>query len=227
MNENLNRCNQLHIEKAITNLKKNNMDAYYVENSNELLSLVKSFLKDNETIGFGGSETLREVGFFEFIKQGPYVLLDRDKNGLSREQRNEINRQALLCDTYFASANAITEHGELYEVDGNGNRVAAITFGPKQVIIIAGKNKVVANIKEAVVRVKNCAAPANTMRLKIGTYCNNTGICVNGGKCDDLHLMNAKAGSCPNSICSFSSIIGHQVNVNRIKVIIVNENLGF
>ncbi|MBK5200649.1 MAG: lactate utilization protein [Spirochaetaceae bacterium] len=227
MNKCINRCNELHIEKAISNLKKNNMDAYFVDKIEEILPLVKNFLKENEVIGFGGSETLKQIGFFDFIKKGPYVLLDRDKEGLTKDERNEINRQALLSDTYFASANAITEHGELYEVDGNGNRIAAITFGPKQVIIIAGKNKVVANLRDAIVRVKNVAAPANTMRLKIGTYCNNSGICVNGGKCDDLHLMSANADSCPNSICSFSNIIGHQTNINRIKVIIVNEALGF
>lgn len=227
MNKWLNRCNQLHVEKAIINLKKNNMDAYFVEKIEDILPLVKGFLKENQVIGFSGSETLNQIGFFDFIKEGPYILLDRDKEGLSAEERNEVNRQALLSDTYFASANAITEHGELYEVDGNGNRVAAISFGPKQVIIIAGKNKVVANLRDAIVRVKNIAAPTNAMRLKIGSYCNNSGICVNGGKCDDLHLMSVNADSCPNSICSFSSIIGHQRNVNRIKVIIVNEDLGF
>ncbi len=227
MNEYLDRCGQLHIEKTIKNLKKNNMDAYYVESVKDVLPLVESLIKEEEVISFGGSETLKEVGFFEFIKNGNYTLLDRDKEGLTRDEVNDIYRQSFLSDTYFASANAITEHGEIYEVDGNGNRVAAITYGPKQVIIIAGRNKIVPSLRDAIVRVKNIAAPANTMRLGVGTHCNNSGICVNGGKCDDLHLMSVNAESCPNSICSFSTIIGHQRNVNRIKVIIVNESLGY
>jgi L-lactate utilization protein LutB len=227
MDKNLKRCTDLHVEKTLSNLKKNNMEAYYVESKEEAISLIESLINEGDTIAFGGSTTLREIGFFDLVKNGKYNLLDRDKEGLTREQAQDINRQAFLSDAYFASANAITEHGEIYEVDGNGNRVAAITFGPKNVFIVAGYNKIVKNMRDAVERVKNTACPANTMRLNIGTQCNSTGTCVNGGKCDERNLMAVNAGSCPNSICSFSSVISHQTNVNRIKVIIIEENLGF
>jgi hypothetical protein len=229
MNEISNRCEKLHIEKAMKNLKKNNIQSYVVEAREDVMPLVKTLIAEGDVIGFGGSVTLNEVGFFEFIKKGNYNLLDRDKKGLSRDEVQNINRQVFLSDVYFASANAITEHGEIYEVDGNGNRVAAITFGPKSVILIVGKNKIVKNLRDAVERVKNVACPSNTMRLKIGTICNSTGICVNGGKCDERHLMSAAPGSCPNSICSFSNVIAAQrsSNCNRIKIIIVNEDLGY
>lgn len=229
MNKSLSRCEQLHIEKTMRNLKKNHIESYFLESKEEVMPLIKDLISENAVVAFGGSVTLEEVGFFDFIKKGNYTLLDRNKKGLTREEVQDIYRKAFFSDAYFASANAITEHGEIYEVDGNGNRVAAITFGPKNVFLIVGKNKIVKNLHDAVERVKNIACPANTMRLKIGTHCNSTGICVNGGKCDEKNLMSVNAGSCPNSICSFSHVIASQTssNHNRIKVIIVNQNLGF
>lgn len=229
MNEIANRCERLHIEKAMKNLKKNNIGSYVVETKEDVMPLVKTLIHEGDVVGFGGSVTLKEVGFFDFIKNGNYDLLDRDKKGLTREEAQDINRKVFFSDVYFAGANAITEHGEIYEVDGNGNRVAAITFGPKRVILIVGKNKIVKNLRDAVERVKNTACPANTMRLKIGTTCNSTGYCINGGTCDERHLMCAAPGACTNSICSFSNVIASQMasNNDRIKIIIVNEDLGF
>jgi L-lactate utilization protein LutB len=229
MDEITNRCEKLHIERAMKNLKKNNIGSYFVESKEEVTPLIEKLINEGDVVGFGGSETLKQVGFFQFIKNGKYNILDRDKKGLTRDEIQDVNRHVFLSDVYFASANAVTEHGEIYEVDGNGNRVAAITYGPKSVILIVGKNKVVKNLRDAVERVKNVACPENTMRLKIGTVCNSTGYCVNGGKCDERHLMSAAPGSCPNSICSFSNVIASQTSSNhdRIKVIFVNENLGY
>lgn len=229
MDKVLNRCEKLHIERAMKNLKKNNIESFIVESKELVTDLIERLINEGDTIGFGGSQTLKQIGFFEFIKSGNYNLLDRDQEGLSRDEVQNINRQVFLSDVYFASANAVTEHGEIYEVDGNGNRVAAITFGPKKVILIVGKNKVVKNLHDAVERVKNIACPANTMRLKVGSVCNSTGYCVNGGICDDRHLMCAAPGSCTNSICSFSNVIASQTasNHDRIKVIFVNEDLGY
>lgn len=227
MNNNLEQCFQLHIQKTIANLEKNHINGYYAKTKSEAILIIEKLLKEGETVAFGGSETLKQIGLFYFLEQGNFKVLDRNNPKLSKEEVADVNRQALLSDTYFASANAVTEHGEIYEVDGNGNRVAAITFGPKQVILIVGRNKIVPNVRAAIERVKNIACPANTIRLNIPTVCHDTGHCLNGGRCDEHNLMAVNAGACENSICSFSSVIGTQRNHGRIKVIIIDENLGF
>ncbi len=212
----------MNIEKTINALKKNNMEAYFAENKEEALALVKELLKEGETVSVGGSVTLNEVGVLELLRCGDYNFLDRYKEGLSKEDIEELYRKCFFADTYLASSNAVTENGELYNVDGNANRVSAMLFGPKSVILVIGKNKIVKDLKEAAKRVKTVAAPKNTKRLGVDTYCFNKGICM-GAESDEM----CEGCSSEGRICASYVIHAHQRVKGRIKVIIVNEELGY
>ncbi|MDE6149893.1 MAG: lactate utilization protein, partial [Ruminococcus sp.] len=177
MDGNLKKTIMLRMEKTAENLRKNNMEVYIADNSSEAVKIAESLLKEGESISCGGSVTLKESGVMDLMKSGKYNFLDRSK-AKTQEEIEEVYRQVFSCDTYLTSANAVTENGELYNVDGNSNRVAAICYGPKSVIFIVGMNKLVRNIDEAVVRVKNCAAPPNCIRLDCKTPCHETGACI-------------------------------------------------
>jgi len=226
LNETVKKVMKASAMETIVNLKKNKIDAYYVEKKEDVAAQVKALLKKGETVSFGGSMTLFETGVMDLLQNGDYHLLDRNAKGLKREDIAEIYRKSFYADTYLASANAITRHGEIYEVDGTGNRVAAITWGPKQVILIAGINKLTPDLKTAIERVKNIACPSNATRLNANTSCTKTGHCINP-HCTENNLMALNAGSCPNSLCSISTVFSHQLQEFRIKVIITGDNLGF
>ncbi|AND85170.1 lactate utilization protein [Clostridium tyrobutyricum] len=213
MDKNLKWVNGQRIKRTIENLKKNNMEAYLVKDEKEAVNKVKSFIKDGEIIAVGGSMTLFETGVIDMLKSGNYNFLDRYKEGLNRKDMKDIYRRSLLSDTYIVSSNAITESGELYNVDGNGNRVAAMIYGPEQVLVVAGLNKIVKDIDAAVERTKYFAAPANTKRLNVGTPCTQSGYCV---ECKS-----------DNRICNDYVLIKRQNVKGRIKVIIVDKNLGY
>ena len=129
-------------------------------------------------MGFGGSQTLYETGIIDKLRQMEINLLDRDRPGLSRPERNEILRQQLMSDYYLCSSNAVSMAGKLYNVDGNGNRTAAMIFGPKQVLVIVGANKIVKDEAAAIERINTIAAPANCARLNKDTPCVKTGFCT-------------------------------------------------
>lgn len=212
------------IEKTIENLKKNNMAAYYCETSQQAKELVESLINEGDTVTHGGSVTLKQTKIVELLNSGKYNYLKRDADGLTREQVEEIYRKSYSADVYFASSNAITENGELYNVDGNSNRVSAILYGPKSVILVCGYNKIVKNLDEAAKRVKKIAAPLNTQRLDCATYCKEKGECVslsneNAFLCDGC---NSDARICCNYVVS-----AKQRHKERIKVIIVGEELGY
>lgn len=212
------------IEKTIKNLKKNNMAAYYCETSEDARELVKTLIKKGDTISSGGSVTLKETGILDLIKSKDYNYLDRSKPGLTKEEVEAVYKETFGADAYFCSSNAVTTDGYLYNVDGNSNRVSAILYGPKSVIMIVGYNKIVRNLDEAVSRVKTVAAPANTIRLNMGTPCSKTGECVslshtNPYMCDGC---NSEGRIC----CNFT-VCGQQRHKDRIKVIIVGEELGY
>lgn len=211
------------IEKTMANLEKNNMKPYYVETKEEVAPLVKTLLNKGETVANGGSETLKECGIFEdILESGDYAFADR--RGLEGEDIRQAYIKAYASDTYFCSSNAVTENGELYNVDGNSNRVSCIVYGPKQVIIIVGKNKIVKDINEAVERVKKHAAPPNCVRLSCGTPCAKTGECISLSQ-DDSTLCDGCQSE--RRICCNYVVSAHQRHKDRIKVIIVNENLGY
>lgn len=212
----------MNIEKTMANLEKNNMQPFFVETKDEVVPLIKSLVNKGESISHGGSETLKKVGAIELFKSGDYDYIDR--SGLEGEELRQSYIRAFGCDTYFTSSNAITENGELYNVDGNSNRVACIVYGPRQVIIVAGVNKIVKNIDEAAERVKKIAAPCNTKRLSCKTPCAATGICISLNKENPFICDGCES---PQRVCCNYVISAKQRHKDRIKVIIVNENLGY
>lgn len=212
----------MNIEKTMKNLEKNGFKPFYVKTKEEVVPLVKTLINKGESVSNGGSVTLNETGVSELIACGDYDFIDR--TGLQGEELRQSYIRAFGCDTYFCSSNAVTENGELYNVDGNSNRVACIVYGPRQVIVVVGKNKIVKNINEAVVRVKEQAAPPNTVRLNINTPCSKTGKCVslsaeNSDLCDGCAV--------DGRICCNYVVSAKQRHKDRIKVIIVDDNLGY
>lgn len=206
---------RLRMERTAQALRNNNMYCECAENCEEALDIITGLLKNGETVAVGGSMSLFESGVITLLRSGNYDFIDRYEKGLTSQQISDIYIRSFSADTYFMSANAITEKGELYNVDGNGNRVAALIYGPKSVIVVAGYNKIVKDLDEAKKRVCEIAAPANAVRLGIDTPCSHTGRCVN---C-----------SSDSRICCTGVTTGHQRPnfKDRIKVILVGEELGY
>ena len=205
--------NEMKINRTIEALKKNNMNGYYAKNRNEVIELIKDIVSEGSKVAVGGSETLSELGILEHLRSGRYDFLDRYKEGLTREEVTNIFKQSFLADAYLSSCNAITENGELYNVDGNGNRVAAMLYGPDKVIVICGINKIVKDVDEAIKRNKAISAPMNAKRLNKKTPCTKVGYCMN---CNS-----------PERICNEYTLIKKQRSSERMHVIFLNENLGY
>ena len=165
MDNNAKWVNEVKINRTLEALRKNNMEGFFINTHEELISKIEELVEPNSKVSFGGSVTLFETKVMQHLRSGRYELLDRYKEGLTQEEIKKIFRESFFCDAYFTSTNAITEEGELYNVDGNGNRVAAMLYGPDKVIVIAGVNKIVKDIDEAISRVENFVAPANAKRL--------------------------------------------------------------
>lgn len=214
----------LKIKKTMENLKRNNMEPFCCETSQEALELAKSLVCPGATVTHGGSETLIQLGIPELLSGGDYNYLDRSAEGLTREQVEEIYRKSYFADYYFTSSNAVTETGELYNVDGNSNRVSAILYGPKNVLVFVGINKIVRDINEAITRVKTIAAPANTLRLSCDTPCAKTGECVSLKSGSPLICSGCHS---EQRICCNYVVSAQQRHKNRIKVIIIKEQLGY
>ena len=210
------------IKKTIKNLEQNGFMPFYVESKEEVVPLIKTLVNKGDTVSNGGSVSLKQAGVIDLLKSGDYEYIDR--SGLEGEELRQAYIKAFGADTFFCSSNAVTENGELYNVDGNSNRVACIVYGPKQVIMVVGVNKIVKDVNEAVKRVKTIAAPENTIRLNLDTPCNKIGKCVSLSK--DNSLMCDGCASSKRICCNYV-VSAHQRHTNRIKVIIVNENLGY
>ncbi|WP_186430853.1 lactate utilization protein [Clostridium sp. BSD9I1] len=204
--------NEKLIERTIENLKRNNMEAVLVQDEVELIGKLNRLIKEGAVVSVGGSETLLETGVIDYLRNGNFTFLDRYDSNLTIQGRKELNKKAFCADTYLCSSNAITENGELFNVDGNGNRVAAMLFGPDQVIVVCGVNKIVKDLKEAEQRVKKIAAPVNAKKLNKNTPCAKVGYCMDCNSDD--------------RICCDYVIMKKQRN-DRIKVIILNKDLGF
>lgn len=211
------------VEATLKNLKRNRMEAYYVDTKEQACDLVKTLVQPGATVSCGGSVTLKQTGVYDIIASGDYDFLDRSACKTA-EETDALYRQVFSADAFFTSANAVTENGELYNVDGNSNRVAAIVFGPKSVICICGVNKLVKNIDEAIRRVKTKAAPPNTVRLGIETPCAKTGACISL-KQEDPDMCAGCHGD--GRICCNYVVSAQQRHINRIKVIIIGEEYGY
>ena len=223
MNENVKTIIKKRIDLVGENLKKNNMEFYYADTAADVRDIVCSLMPEGCSVTHGGSESMKECGIPELLNSGKYNYIDRSK-AQNPEEIKAIYRQAFCADVYITSANAITENGVLYNVDGNSNRIAAIAYGPDSVIVIAGYNKIVRDLAEAEVRVKNTAAPPNCVRLDCDTYCAKTGQCVSLTKSG--HQMSDGCGG-DGRICCNYLISAQQRHKGRIKVILVGEELGF
>lgn len=197
------------------------MAADYVPTKAQVVPLVESLLSERDTVAVGGSVTLKETGVMDLLRTGKYTFYDRYAEGLTNEQKKDIFLKSFGVDVYFSSSNAITEQGELYNVDGTGNRIAAIAYGPQRVIIVAGVNKIVADIDEAVRRVKTCAAPPNAKRLNFETYC------MHAGECMKANGTMTEGCATDARICCSYLISGFQRVKNRIHVILVGEECGY
>lgn len=211
------------VAKTIQNLIKNNMDVFYVETVEEAVNTVKTILQKGKSVAVGGSVTLDEIGMLDILRNGDYNFIDRYK-ATTAEERTEAFRKAFYADYFMCSSNAITENGELYNVDGTANRISALLYGPETVIIVAGVNKIVPNLKSAELRVKTIAAPKNTIRLGIETYCNKKGHCAALDTGNEEMCSGCKAA---NRICRNYLVSGPQAQKGRIKVVLVNKNLGY
>lgn len=213
------------IEKTIKNLTKNGMEVYFTPDKSAALEKVKELIEAGSTVAVGGSETLIQTDILRELRNGEYNFLDRYKPGLSGDEIGEIFRSSFSADYYISSSNAITENGELYNVDGNCNRISALAFGPKNVIIVVGVNKIVPDIPAAVMRVKTVAAPKNCVRLGIDSYCSKVGHCASIDR-GEGEIMGAGCEG-DGRICCNSLVMAKQRVAGRIKVVLVNDSLGY
>ena len=198
------------IENVSKALEENNIKGYHISSREELFEVLETLVPDGAKVGYGGSMTLTDAGVIDWLRWKKNIeLYDRARV----DDQDECMRKSLVSDVFFTSTNAITEDGWLYNVDGRGNRVSAMIFGPKSVVVIAGWNKIVADLAAAQTRVRKVAAPANCMRLDKQTPCTKTTSCVN---CKS-----------PDRICRSFVALGPQGEKNRIKVLILEENLGY
>jgi len=201
------------VRKCIENLKKNGFDAQFIESIEDAKKLILQMCNPYQTFGIGGSDTIRAMNLVNELKKKGKTVYDHWINGISKEEDLKIRLIQGRCDCFMCSANAITEEGEIVNVDGIGNRVSAMCFGPKKVIIVAGINKIVPDIESAIRRIKEVAAPLRAKSLGLNTPCVKTGKCSN---CDS-----------PQRICRITTIIHKRPAFTDISVIIVNRKMGY
>lgn len=210
--DNVKKSYELKAQTLINNFSKRNITGYYCENKEDALNKALELLEKDSSISWGGSLTLDQIGLKNKLREMDFELIDREKAKDAKE-KNEIMRKGLLSDYFLTSSNAITMNGELINIDGNGNRVAAMIYGPKNVIIIAGMNKIVSSMDVALEKIRHDACQPNAIRLNLKTPCSTTGMCKDclSNDCICGHIV----------VTRFSRI------PNRIKVILVGENLGY
>ena len=192
-------------------MKKRQFDAYYCSTAEEAVEKVLELIPEGDVVSWGGVATVDQLGIKERLRQRNQPLIDRD-TAKTPDERMDMLRQALTCDTFLMSSNAISEDGQLVNIDGMGNRVAALCFGPRQVIVVAGMNKVAGDLDSAMARARHIAAPANVQRFDVKTPCSITGQC----------------GDCTSPDCCCSQIVTTRFSKipGRIKVVLVGEVLG-
>lgn len=196
----------------IKNLQSRHFNAYYCETAEEALSKAVSLIPEGSSVGWGGALSAQQIGLLDAVNNGNYVALDRDKAS-NPQEREDIMRKCLLADTFITGANAISLDGQMVNIDGNGNRVAAIVYGPKQVVVIAGMNKVEDSLESAVIRARTVAAPMNKQRFPLQTPCEVTASCAD-----------CKSDGC---ICNQILVTRNCKPAGRITFILVREELGF
>lgn len=208
------KANEIRANTIIQNLEKRNMEGVYCATREDALKQALSYMEKGSVVSWGGSMSIEEIGLMDAVRNGDYEIIDRD-TAKDYDERREIFSKIVLSDYFLMSTNAITLDGELINIDGTGNRVGPLCFGPKHVIMIVGMNKVVSSVEDGVARVRNIAAPPNCIRLGLETPCSLT------GRCADCY-----GDTC---ICSDIVVTRRQSAAmrGRIKVILVGENIGY
>ena len=197
--------------KVADALKKRGFEAYYVNNSSEAVEKIIQIIPKEHSVSWGGCMTMDQIGLKEKLVSSGYTLIDRD-TAADAAQREKLMHDSLNCGSFIMSSNAITEDGQLFNIDGKGNRVAALCYGPQNVIVIAGMNKVVQDMDAAYSRVRGFAAPANAQRFDIDTPCKKIGECA-----DCLSSTTICAQFVTTRFCK---------PAGRIKVVLIGESLG-
>lgn len=197
--------------RLVKNLKSRHFDAYYCPTKADALAKALELIPEGATVGWGGVMSAHEIGLVKALNEGNYNAIDRDKCA-TPEEKLQAAKDSMFADVFLTSANALSLDGEMVNIDGAGNRVAAIVYGPKEVLVIAGMNKVVDTLEDAVTRARTVAAPLNQQRFMLNNPCSVTGTCAD-----------CKSESC---ICNQILITRHCRPVGRIKFILVGEELG-
>ncbi|HML33583.1 lactate utilization protein [Sporomusa sphaeroides] len=213
MSEFTNWHNQTIGEKLVKALEKNNFIASYVNTRQEALDKLAALIPADATVGIGGSWTIKEVGIDTLLEERGNTVFNHNKPGLSKEESMALRRKQMTCDIFLTGTNALTLQGELVNVDGSGNRAAAMIFGPKKVIVIIGINKVVTNTDAAMERIELYAAPINNKRIGLPNPCTTTGQCMD---CQG-----------PTRICNVTTIMHKKPLGTEVEIIIIGEELGF
>ena len=211
MNENKKKMYDLSGPKTVEAMKKRHFDAYYCSTAAEAVEKALELIPKTDSVSWGGVMTVDELGLKQRLAQEGYTLIDRD-TAKDPAEKQALMHQALSCGTFLMSSNAITKDGQLVNIDGMGNRVAALCFGPRQVIVVAGMNKVAGDLDSAMSRARHIAAPANVQRFDVKTPCAVTGQC----------------GNCTSPDCCCAQIVTTRFSKipGRIKVVLVGEELG-
>ena len=212
MDQNRIKRNQMLGAKIVKELTARNMEAYYTDSKEEALKKALELIPEGSSISWGGSMSVNEIGLKEAVCQGNYQVYNRDI-APTPEDKRKIELAAYDCDYFLTSANAITEDGIMINIDGPSNRVSSIAAGPRNVLMIIGMNKVTRDVDSAMSRARNEAAPINAQRFNLSTPCCKTGAC-----------FDCKT---PDTICCQILITRYSKTPQRIKVILVNEDLGF
>lgn len=205
--------NNLLADRLIKNLNRRNMKAFYCPTADEAVKKVLELIEDGSSVTWGGSMTIRDMGIPDALRnRGTLTVLDRDLVE-TPEEKQDMYLRAFTADVYLTSANAISEDGVIVNIDGNGNRVAAITWGPKKVIFVISLNKVAQTVEAALARARSTASPVNAQRFDINTPCHIDGVC---------HNCNS-----PESICSYVHFLRNSRGGNRHTVVLVGEDFGY
>ena len=214
--KNINSRNEKLAQRVLKALEKRNFEAFFTNTKQDALKCVISLISKEESVSWGGSITLDELKIKDYLKQNGYKTIDRDE-AKTPEERQELLYRSITPDVFLMSSNAISEDGELVNIDGLGNRLAALCFGAKKVIVVAGMNKVVKKLEDALTRARNFAAPVNAQRINslstIQTPCIELGYC-----------MDCKSET---SICCQVLTTRLSRPKGRIKVVLVNDTLGY
>lgn len=199
--------------KMVKAMQRRHFDAYYCATASEAKAKVNELIPDGASVTWGGTMTVRDMDIPQMLQErGTLKVWDRDKVE-TPEEKQEMYLRAFQADYYLSSANAITEDGVIVNIDGNGNRVAAISWGPKRVIFVVGLNKVAPTVEAALARARSTASPLNAQRFDIATPCRTDGVC---------HNCNS-----PESICSYVHFLRNSRNKGRHVVVLVGESLGY